>query len=93
MNTISLPDEWPAGFPLPEGAVPVLDESDAEALRVSFTAPAGTDLRTFFTARLPEGGWEIQEDEEFEIEGHGFYGQVELEISQESTGFCVQLVR
>ena len=65
-------------------------------MRVRFTGERA-DLRAFFENALPEHGWSIGDvtpgdrEIELEIEGHGFYGQVELE-DHDAGSFWVQLV-
>jgi hypothetical protein len=94
---VALPSGWPSDFPLPDGAVALSDESDADVIRVRFTTPSPIDLEAFFLKNLIRGGWRVEllsddsSEAAFEIEGHGFFGQVELPHS-ENAPFSIQLV-
>ena len=98
---VGLPDGWPSSLPLPPGARCVDDESDGEALRVSFEVADEHDLESFFLKALVHAGWRVElcaddaDEIALEIEGHGFFGQVEIARSPaagSSERFVVQLV-
>lgn len=87
------PKGLPSGFPLPEGAHLLRTEATDGVVRSSFVAPQGCDLRAFFGAVLAPTGWAVvpsqDDDDSVEIEGHGFFGEIEF---HGEACFTVQLV-
>lgn len=69
-------------------------------MRVRFDAPLTLDLEAFFLRELVHAGWRVElagddsSEVALEIDGHGFFGQVEIAQRSRSPGsmFVVQLV-
>ena len=104
-TSLPLPNGFPEGFPLPEGAIVVADFSmpqEENNYQVYFEVPGSfEESMAFFEAAFSDTGWEIQSTEDFssgetqsfeiQIAGQGFEGRVLILSSGEGLGLEVSL--